>query len=60
MNFNNKTALITGAAVGIGRATAIKLATNGANVVLVDINPETLACVKEELKEYADQILTIP
>lgn len=60
MNFNNKTALITGAAVGIGRATAIKLATNGANVVLVDINPETLACVKDELKEYADRILTIP
>lgn len=38
MNFNNKVALVTGAAVGIGRATAILLAQNGARLVLVDIN----------------------
>ncbi len=38
MNFNNKVALVTGAAVGIGRATAMLLAQNGAKLVLVDIN----------------------
>ena len=30
MNFNGKTALITGASVGIGRATAISIAQKGA------------------------------
>lgn len=29
MNFNNKTVLITGSAVGIGRAAAIKFAQGG-------------------------------
>ena len=47
MNFNKKTALVTGAAVGIGRATAIKFAQNGANVVLADINIKELESVKK-------------
>ena len=51
MNFNNKTVLITGAAVGIGRATAIKFAQGGANLVLTDININALDAVKEELAE---------
>ena len=42
MNFNNKTAIITGASVGIGRAVALKLAQNGAKVALFDINYEKL------------------
>ena len=43
MNYNGKTALITGAAAGIGRAVAIRFSQEGANVVLVDINEEKLA-----------------
>ena len=57
MNFKNKVALVTGAAVGIGRATAILLAQGGAKVVLVDINGEQLDKLKEELCEYADNAL---
>ena len=49
MRFVNKTALITGAAVGIGRATAIKLASEGANVVLLDLNTEGLEKVRAEI-----------
>lgn len=58
MDFTNKVALVTGAAVGIGRATAILLAQNGASLVLVDINGEKLDLLKTELAEYGDKILT--
>lgn len=57
MNYTNKTALVTGAAVGIGRAVASKLAQEGANLVLVDINIEKLTELKAELKTYSDSIM---
>lgn len=40
MKFNGKTALVTGAAAGIGRAVAIKFAKEGAKVAIVDVNAE--------------------
>lgn len=39
----DKVALVTGAASGLGRATAIKLAKAGASLVIVDVNAEALA-----------------
>ena len=38
--FNNKTVIVTGGASGIGRAAAIRLAQEGANVCLADIDIE--------------------
>lgn len=35
--FDDQTAVITGAAGGIGRATAVRFASDGARVVLVDL-----------------------
>jgi len=57
MNFKNRTALVTGAAVGIGRATAMKLAQNGANLILVDINKNKLESVKVEIEEYTKNVM---
>ena len=36
-----KAALVTGAGVGIGRAIALKMASEGARVMVVDLNEET-------------------
>lgn len=49
MEFNGKVAMITGAAVGIGRATAIRMAQEGAKLVLIDMDAEKLNAVKAEL-----------
>jgi NAD(P)-dependent dehydrogenase (short-subunit alcohol dehydrogenase family) len=43
MNFENRTAVITGAASGIGRAIAISLAGRGCNLALADLNDAGLS-----------------
>lgn len=57
MDFNGKTAVITGGATGIGRACAVKFAKHGANVVVVDINRENLEKVRKELNAYTENIM---
>ncbi len=59
MKFDGKTVLITGAAVGIGRACALQFANSGANVVLVDLNKETLTETENEIKDITDNCLAI-
>ncbi|NCT09041.1 MAG: bifunctional aldolase/short-chain dehydrogenase [Flavobacteriia bacterium] len=54
---SRKVALVTGAGGGIGKAIADKLAAEGANVVLTDINEESLikanATYKRDISIYA-------
>lgn len=57
MRFQGKTAVITGAAAGIGRAVAMRFAEEGANLALLDINYEKLVEVKKELSVYTDNVL---
>lgn len=57
MNFKGKTALVTGAAVGIGRAAALVFAERGANLVLVDMNYEKLKDVKKETEKLGADTL---
>lgn len=59
MNFTGKTVLVTGAAVGIGRAVAIKFAQNGAKVAIVDINIYQLETVKKEIEKYTKKVIAI-
>lgn len=58
MNFAEKSAIVTGAAVGIGRAVSHKLALLGANLSLIDVNEKGLAELKKELEKYGVSVLT--
>lgn len=49
MNLQNSTAIVTGGASGLGEATVRMLATNGANVVILDLNDERGKALVEEL-----------
>ncbi len=46
--FLGRTALVTGGASGIGRATALRLASEGATVVAVDVNHELLSTLDSD------------
>ena len=58
-DFMGKTALITGAGAGIGRATAFKFAQNGAKVAIVDVNAEKLELVKKEILTYTKDVVAL-
>ena len=50
-SLSGKTVLITGAASGIGRATAIECCRMGAEVIITDINPDGLEETFRQLPE---------
>jgi NAD(P)-dependent dehydrogenase (short-subunit alcohol dehydrogenase family) len=50
MRLENKRAIVTGAAGGIGRATSLALAAEGAVVALVDLDSEATATLAEEIR----------
>ena len=56
MGIQNRVALITGSASGMGRQTARRLAENGAKVVINDIVPEK---VEETVAEFKADGLTV-
>ena len=51
MKIKDKTIVITGAGRGIGRALAIRFATQGANVALLDLNAADLAAATQQCTE---------
>ena len=55
LNLKNKNALACGSTQGIGKATAILLAEEGANVTLIARNKEKLKAVLAELKNNGTQ-----
>jgi len=59
MELMGKTAIVTGAAAGIGRATVLQLVRDGANVAMVDMNQEKLEALKTELSEYAERLMPV-
>lgn len=66
MNFNNKTVFITGASRGIGKAIALKLAANGANIVVAakstEENPKlggTIYTAAQEIEAAGGKALAV-
>ena len=59
MNPINKTALVTGAGRGIGRAIALRLARDGFNVVINDVNLDNANSVVNEIKEIGRESFAI-
>ncbi|MDO5087190.1 MAG: SDR family oxidoreductase [Comamonadaceae bacterium] len=54
----NKIALVTGAGRGIGRAIALKLASEGARLVINDLDEEPLAQTAQAIRDAGGQALT--
>ena len=52
MEIQGKIAVVTGAASGIGRATATALAREGADLVLADVNDDRLEEVRKEITAF--------
>jgi meso-butanediol dehydrogenase/(S,S)-butanediol dehydrogenase/diacetyl reductase len=53
-----KVAVVTGAGRGIGRAIALRLARDGADVALVDISPDGITAVATEVAETGSKVAT--
>lgn len=58
--FDGKIAIVTGGGGAIGRATACRLALEGATVVICGRNKATLDVVVEEMKDARGKVVACP
>ncbi len=58
--FNGKVAMVTGAASGIGRSTAVELAKKGASVVISDVDKERLAETEKLISDEGGEVMSLP
>ncbi|WP_347302976.1 glucose 1-dehydrogenase [Croceibacterium sp. TMG7-5b_MA50] len=57
--FTGKVAFVTGAASGIGRATAVAFAAEGAQVAILDRTADALAATADAVRAAGGEVLTI-
>src|SRR6185312_5269302 len=58
MSIEGKVALVTGSGQGIGRAIALRLARDGADIAIVDVNDQKTRAVAEEVKALGRKTTT--
>ena len=59
VRLKNKRTLITAAGQGIGFSTALAFASEGAEVVATDINPDTLNSLSNEIPRIETRLLDV-
>ncbi|EZP26622.1 SDR family NAD(P)-dependent oxidoreductase [Pseudomonas sp. RIT288] len=59
MNFENKTAFVTGGGSGIGEAAAVALAARGAHVVVADLNLENATKVANSILKQGGNAIAV-
>ena len=57
--FGNRVAVVTGAASGIGLATAKRLASEGANIVIADLDEDKARSVAHEIEATASSARSV-
>ncbi len=57
--FEDRVALVTGAAAGIGRATAVRIASESGRVVCVDVNEEAVENTAKEIRESGAKAIAL-
>jgi NAD(P)-dependent dehydrogenase (short-subunit alcohol dehydrogenase family) len=60
LSLRGKVAFVTGAARGIGKAIALRLASEGASVALIDIAAESLAATADEIRTAGHRAIALP
>ena len=60
MKLENKVAIVTGSGSGIGRATALRLAKEGAAVIVCDVNQEGIDETVKEVSEGGGEAIGVP
>src|SRR3954467_3663933 len=59
MRLKGRTAIVTGAGQGLGEAIAVRYAQEGANVAVIDKNPETTPAVAAKIEKAGGNAIPI-
>ncbi|MFX0207114.1 MAG: SDR family oxidoreductase [Candidatus Hodarchaeota archaeon] len=60
LELRNKVALVAASSKGIGKAVAIELAKEGANIIICARNPENLEKTRGEILQVGQEVLAVP